>query len=236
MRQPAGEAGHGEDAEARAPAGPAPAPCRGRGRSPPSARGLPSGLVRGTTSVLMASATTSCMTTPVTVSSDGDDVELCRACSSVIQPPAAPASSTKLDRDQAGADEHVGAALRAEQRHGVDQLAEHHLHGPRQAEPDRQRGSSAGVQVRAFLTQKVSATAVRPDGAVGEIDHQQRQIREPHGADRRQQRVLDLLPPVVGGVSRSAASMAGSGWSGRRDMATDRRRKSAAFERASTVP
>ena len=39
-----------------------------------------------------------------------------------------------------GADQDVGPPLRAEDRNAVDQLAEHHLHGPRQAEPDADAG------------------------------------------------------------------------------------------------
>ena len=92
----------------------------------------------------------------------GDHVELV-GVQAVIQPPAAPASSTKLIAIRRGAEEHVGAPLRAQQRHGVDELAEHHLHGPRQGEPDRQgRRARPASSVSAFLIQKASATAVRP--------------------------------------------------------------------------
>ncbi len=45
--------------------------------------------------------------------------------------------------DECGADEHIGAPLRAEDRHAVDQLAEHHLHGPRQRHPNGERGKLA---------------------------------------------------------------------------------------------
>ena len=103
-----------------APAGRAPAPCRGRGRSPASGAGVPSGLVRGTTSVLMASATTSCSTTPVTLISEAMTKMLVGG--QHRDPAAGGARQQDEDEgDQAGADEHVGAPLRAEQRHGVDQ-------------------------------------------------------------------------------------------------------------------
>ena len=58
------------------------------------------------------------------------------------QPPAAPASVTGRSRCSR-ADQDIGAALRAEDRHAVDQLAEHHLHGPRQAQPDADAGEFA---------------------------------------------------------------------------------------------
>ena len=59
------------------------------------ARGVPSGLTRGTTSVLMASATTSCSTTPMTVSSEATTNSMSGAHPG-NQLPAAPASRTKL--------------------------------------------------------------------------------------------------------------------------------------------
>jgi hypothetical protein len=50
------------------------------------------------------------------------------------------AGSTGKDQQARGhqqrADEDVGFSLRAEHRHGVDEFPEHHLHGPRQGEPD----------------------------------------------------------------------------------------------------
>ena len=143
-------------------------------------RGLPSGLVRGTTSVLMASATTSCSTTPVTLISEADDVELVRAAATVIQPPAAAGQQDEDSGDQAGADEHVGAALRAEQRHGVDQLAEHHLDGPRQREPDGERGELGRRPGERLPDPEGLRDADEPRRPIGEIDHQQRQIGEPH--------------------------------------------------------
>ncbi len=39
-------------------------------------------------------------------------------------------------RHECRADQDVGFPLRAEDRHGVDQFAEHHLHGPGQRQPD----------------------------------------------------------------------------------------------------
>ena len=41
---------------------------------------------------------------------------------------------------EGGANEDVGAPLRAEDRHTVDELTEHHLHGPRQAQPHAYTG------------------------------------------------------------------------------------------------
>ena len=39
-----------------------------------------------------------------------------------------------------GPDQDVGPPLRAEDRNAVDELAEHHFHRPRQAEPDAYSG------------------------------------------------------------------------------------------------
>ena len=161
------------------------------------ARGLPSGLISGTTSVLMASATTSWMTDPVTAMSEATTKSRSTG-STVIQPPAAPASSTKLTAIRPAPDEHVGAPLRSQQRNGVDQLAEHHLHRPRQAEPDRQGGQLGRRPGERLLDPERLGDGGQPHGAVGEVDHQQRQILEAHGAHGRQQGVLDLLLPVVG--------------------------------------
>jgi hypothetical protein len=57
-------------------------------------RGLPSALTRGTTSVLMASATTSCTTAPRVLSTPAS-TKIWFGGSTVIHPPALPASSTK---------------------------------------------------------------------------------------------------------------------------------------------
>ncbi len=38
-------------------------------------------------------------------------------------------------RGDGGADQDIGPSLGAEDRHAVHQLAEHHLHGPGQAQP-----------------------------------------------------------------------------------------------------
>ena len=100
--------------------------------------------------------------------------------------------------DQAGADENVGAALGAEQRHGVDELAEHHFYGPRQGEPDGQRGELRRGPGQGVLDPEALGDADEAHRSIREINHQQRQVLPPQGADRRQQRILDLLPPIGG--------------------------------------
>ena len=154
-------------------------------------RGLPSGLVRATTSVLMASATTSCSTSARHRQKRGDDVEPIGRQHRDPSPRGA-GQKHEADGDHPGTDEHVDAPLRAQQRHGVDQLAEHHLYGPGQREPHRQRGQLGRCPGQALLDPESLGDGGEPHGAVGEIDHQQRQIFAAHGAHRRQQRALDL--------------------------------------------
>jgi len=57
-------------------------------------------------------------------------------------------------RDEGRPDENVGAALRAEDRHRVDELAEHHLYRPRQCEPDAELSEIGGAQRQCLLHPK----------------------------------------------------------------------------------
>ena len=134
--------------------------------------------------------------------------------------PAAGGTGQQNERkgDEAGADEHVGAALRTEQRHGVDQLAEHHFDGPRQGEPDGQRGQLRGRPGQGVLDPEALGDAHETHRAIGEIDHQEGQVRQPQGADRRQQRILDLLPPIGGGCGLAGVHGLSPAWGPRRTM------------------
>ncbi len=107
--------------------------------------------------------------------------------------------------DEGGADEHVGAPLRAEDRHAVDELAEHHLHGPRQRGPHGELGELRGAQRQRLLDPEALGDGDEAQRTVGEIDHQQRQVARPEGADRVEQRVLELPPEIV-----SAPNLGGS--------------------------
>ena len=114
------------------------------------------------------------------------------------QPSARGAREEQQPRgDKSGPDEHVDAALRAEDRHGVDQLAEHHLHGPRQRRPNGQRGELGRRQRQRLLDPEALRHGDEAQRAVGEVDHQQRQVARPEGADRVEQRVLQLPPEIV---------------------------------------
>ena len=105
------------------------------------------------------------------------------------QPPAAPASSHHATRGEARADQHIGGALRAEERHAVDQLAEYHLDGPRQAEPDANPGEFGGRQRQMLLDPKVARDIDQAERAIGEIHHHQRHVAETERQDRTQQAV-----------------------------------------------
>ena len=63
---------------------------------------------------------------------------------------------------QARADEHIGPALRAQDRHRIGELPEHHLDGPGQVSHTAMAASSAGVKVSASLIQKAWAMATSP--------------------------------------------------------------------------
>ena len=99
------------------------------------------------------------------------------------------------------AEEHVDAPPRAEDRHGIDQLAEHHLHRPRQRHPHA-NGGEIGRRQRGQLLLDPEAVGDRghAERAVGEVHHQQRQIGEPERLDGRQHRALQLLLDVGEGA------------------------------------
>ena len=88
---------------------------------------------------------------------------------------------------QGGADQDIGPPLRAEDRNAVDQLAEHHLDGPGQAQPDADPGELGRVQGQLLLDPHVAADVDDPQCAIGEIDHHQRQVGEAEAQDRPQQ-------------------------------------------------
>ena len=98
-----------------------------------------------------------------------------------------------------GADEDVGLALRAEDGNAVHQFAEHHLHGPRQAEPDRDSRQFGRAQRQPLLDPHVAADIDESQRAIGEIDHRQRQVAQPEAPDRPQQR---RQPEQAGSLGR----------------------------------
>ena len=77
-----------------------------------------------------------------------------------------------------GADQHIGAALRAEDGHAVHQLAEHHLHGPWQAEPHADRRELGWAQSQLLLDPHVARDVDQPKRPVGKVDRDHRQIAE----------------------------------------------------------
>jgi hypothetical protein len=110
-----------------------------------------------TTSVVMASATMSCSTTPITT------------------------------------------ALRTEDRHGIHELAEDHFDGPGQ----RADGSELRRGQRQRLLDPESlGDGDEPERTIGVINHEQRQIAEPHGADWRNKRRLEPVPDESPAVRR----------------------------------
>ena len=133
-------------------------------------------------------------TTPITLSSEANT----NSVSARIQGNHWPAAAASMPEATAirPAPTNTGA-LRAEQRHGVDQFAEHHLDGPRQREPYAQGGKLCRRVRQVPLDPECLGDRRQASRAIGEIHHQQRQIGQTHGADRGQQRVLDLLAPVI---------------------------------------
>ena len=75
-----------------------------------------------------------------------------------------------------GADQDVGAALRAEDRDTVDKLAEDHLHGPRQAQPYAETGKLGRAELETFLDPHVARDVDEPERPIREIDHDQREV------------------------------------------------------------
>jgi hypothetical protein len=68
----------------------------------------------------------------------------------------------------------------------IDQLPEHHLHGPGQAQPDAETGDIRRTQRQPLLDPHVAGDVDQAERAVGEINHQQRQIAPPQRPDRAQ--------------------------------------------------
>ena len=78
----------------------------------------------------------------------------------------------------------VAARAAVEDRDAVDELPEHHLHGPGQRQPDADAGKLRRVQRQLLLDPHVAGHVDQPERAVGEVHHDQRQIGQPEGADR----------------------------------------------------
>jgi hypothetical protein len=95
--------------------------------------------------------------------------------------------------NQARTDEGVGAALGAQDRHGVDELAHHHLGGPRQLQPHGERGELGRREGQRLLHPEAVGDGDQPERARGEVDRQQRQVGGAEGPDRRQQRRLQAV-------------------------------------------
>jgi hypothetical protein len=75
-------------------------------------------------------------------------------------------------------------------------LAEHHFHRPRQAEPDAYSGKLRRGERQTLLDPHVATHVDDAEGAVGEVDHQQRQI----GAAEAEQRPHEAGHPRRNGV------------------------------------
>ncbi len=96
-------------------------------------------------------------------------------------------------RHEARADEHIDAALRAEDRHGVGELAEHHLDGPGERQPNADGGELRRGEAQGALDPERFGNGDKAERAIGVVDHQQRQVAQPHGADRGDQRGSQLF-------------------------------------------
>ena len=77
---------------------------------------------------------------------------------------------------QQRADDDVGFSLRAEDRHGIDEFPEHHLHGPRQREPDADPRELRGRKRQALFDPQIARDVDQAERAVGEIDHHHRHV------------------------------------------------------------
>ena len=140
---------------------------------------------------------------------DADDDEKLRGdVKRVLAGEGDPAACRAGKNDEPGGDEaraniDIGATLRAEDRHRVGQLAEHHLDGPGQRQPDGDGSELSRREGQRFLDPERLGDGDEPKRAIGEIDHEQRQIAEPHGADRgenrRPQPVADVPPAALHG-------------------------------------
>ena len=88
---------------------------------------------------------------------------------------------------------HVYTTLRPEQGHRIHDLPEHHLDGPGQRQPDAERGEAGRRHVKRLLDPEAFGNADQPQRAIGKIDHEERQIAQPHRLNRRDQRRLEAL-------------------------------------------
>jgi hypothetical protein len=89
-------------------------------------------------------------------------------------------------RGQRRADQHIGRSLRAKDGHAVYQLAEHHLDCPWQAQPHANSGKLGRIQGQSLLDPHVATEVDDPQCAIGEKDHDQRQIGQVKPVDRSQ--------------------------------------------------
>ena len=119
----------------------------------------------------------------------------------MIQPPGGARQRHEAERDEAAAEEDVGAALRAEDRHAIHELAHHHLGDPGQLQPYREGGELGGRQGERLPDPELVGDGDDAERARGEIDAQQRQIGETEAPERRQQRRLER---AAGEAARAA--------------------------------
>ena len=106
------------------------------------------------------------------------------------------------------ADQDVGFPLRAEDRHGVDQFAEHHLDGPGQHQPHGDAGEFRRREREAFLDPEIARHVDQADRAVGEIHHDHRHVARPERLDRPH----DAVEPYRSDFGRCRAGCRGSGF------------------------
>ena len=106
-----------------------------------------------------------------------DDEELRRDVERVLARERDPAAGGAGKNDHAGgdetrADEHIDAPLRAEDRHGVGELAEHHLDGPGQRQPHGDRRQLGRREGQCILDPEGLGDGNEAERAIGVIDHQ----------------------------------------------------------------
>ena len=101
-------------------------------------------------------------------------------------------------RDERGTQEHIDAPLRPKDRHGIDQLAEHHLDGPGQRQPDAEGSEILRGQGERVLDPEAVGNRRDAERPIGEVDHQQRQIGDAELPDRRNEcRFYPCAPRLV---------------------------------------
>ena len=111
------------------------------------------------------------------------DVELIGTCE--CEPSAGgPCEDEQTGRHEGRADHDVGFPLRAEDRHGVDQFAEHHLDRPGQHQPYGDAGEFRRCERKTFLDPEIAGHVDQADRAVGEIHHDHRQVARSERLDR----------------------------------------------------